>query len=261
MSPRFQSGWLKCRQALDPQSNLSQYFLGAQKYLSHISDSTALSVVNIFEQFSAPTAFHGAPIPLQKDKLITHLYKWSDGSLIDIITSRLELAFTLRNPSEKSHLLPRFIAEIQQNYDLIIIDCAPTESILTTSAYKSSRYIIVPVRPEFLATIGLPLLARSISEFKMIHQDQKIDIAGILFNGKRRSNPSPEQISSTQDVIGLAKTYNWPVFDNEAYHSDSYQTGSRSSDPIFLTPYARSYVKKEFKAVGKEFLTKIGMPQ
>ncbi|WP_375139969.1 ParA family protein [Pseudomonas plecoglossicida] len=36
-------------------------------------------------------------------------------------------------------MLPRFLSKVQDNYDLILIDCAPTESILTVAAYKSSR--------------------------------------------------------------------------------------------------------------------------
>ena len=35
-----------------------------------------------------------------------------------------------------------------------------TESVLTDAAYFASRNVIVPIKPEFMATIGLPLLAR-----------------------------------------------------------------------------------------------------
>src|SRR5262249_28331258 len=146
---------------LDPQSNLSHYFMGAEAYLNHIEENEP-TVVEIFEQFSLPAGTRGAPTPLDPDRVIKSLHQWSDGSLLHLIPSRLELAWTLKNPTEKAHLLPKFLAQVSQNYDLIIIDCAPTESILTTAAYLSSRYVVVPVKPEFLATIGLPLLARSL---------------------------------------------------------------------------------------------------
>jgi chromosome partitioning protein len=130
------------------------------------------TVVNIFEQYSAPNLSNGSPSIISSDSLIRVINKWDDGSLLHLIPSRLELSWTLKNPTEKAHLLPRFISTISESYDIIIIDCPPTESILTTAAYRSSRFIFVPVRPEFLATIGLPLLARSISEFQQVHQDQ-----------------------------------------------------------------------------------------
>lgn len=241
---------------LDPQANLSQYFMGAEKYLSYLNEQKG-TVVDIFEQFSAPANLSGSPAPLDPKKVIHRLHKWSDGSLLDLIPSRLELAWTLKNPTEKSHLLPHFIAGVKENYDLILIDCAPTESILTAAAYKSSRYVIVPVKPEFLATIGLPLLARSIQEFRIMHQNQSLEIAGVIFNDMRRSNTPPEQKKSKADVTKLAKSYGWPVFADAAYHSDSYPAGSRQGLPIFHTDYARDYVKGEFAIVASKFLEAI----
>ncbi|MCA1636328.1 MAG: ParA family protein, partial [Acidobacteria bacterium] len=162
-------------------------------------------------------------------------------------------------PTDKSQLLPQFLAQVENRYDLIIIDCAPTESILTTAAYRSSRYIVVPVRPEFLATIGLPLLARSLDEFRVMHQHQTLEMAGIIFNGKRRVGTPPEQRASIKAVKTLSSGYDWPVFDNAAHHSDSYPTGSRESTPIFHTNYARDYVRGEFSEVAEEFLKKVGI--
>lgn len=243
---------------LDPQANLSQYFLGAEGYLKLIQPGSK-TVVDIFEQFSAPSTITGAPTLVEPNKVIHKLKRWNDGSLLDLIPSRLELSWTLKNPTEKAQLLPQFLSKVQDQYDLILIDCAPTESILTVAAYKSSRYVFVPVRPEFLATIGLPLLARSLNEFKLLNQNQTIEMGGIIFNGLRRSNTPPEQIKSMADVKKIAKEEGWPVLYNPAHHSDSYPTGSREGTPIFRTSYARDYVQSEFNQVANEFLSKVGL--
>lgn len=243
---------------LDPQANLSQYFLGATKYLDLLNRGTK-TVVEIFEQFSSPTSSTGAPTLVEPKEVIATLHEWDDGSLLHLVPSRLELAWTLRNPTEKAQLLPQFISKIQEKYDLVMIDCAPTESILTIAAYRSSRFVFVPVKPEFLATIGLPLLARSLEEFRLMHQNQEIKMGGIIFNDMRRSNTPPEQRRSRRDVTALAKKYGWPVFENIAYHSDSYPTGSRDGTPIFRTSYARDYVVGEFASVADEFLSEVGL--
>jgi len=242
---------------LDPQSNLSQYFMGAEKYVEYLQANKS-TVVEVFEQFSSPKIGSGSPSPLNPENVIHHLHAWDDDSLLDLVPARLELAWTLKNPTEKAHLLPQFLSKVSQNYDLILIDCPPTESILTTAAYRSSRYVAVPVRPEFLATIGLPLLARSLDEFKMMHQDQSLEMAGIIFNGLRRTNTPPEQTKSLSDVTSLAANHGWPVFEEVAHHSDSYPAGSRQGDPIFRTDYARDYVKGEFNRVAKRFLKTVG---
>lgn len=243
---------------LDPQANLSQYFLGAEGYLDLIKPGSK-TVVDIFEQFSAPNSISGAPTLVQPHEVIHRMNRWEDGSVLDLVPSRLELAWTLKNPTEKAQLLPQFLAKVQDDYDLILIDCAPTESILTIAAYRSSRYVFVPVRPEFLATIGLPLLARSLNEFKLLNQNQTIEMGGIIFNGLRRTNTPPEQIKSMKDVKQIAASQGWPVLDNPAHHSDSYPTGSREGTPIFLTNYARDYVRNEFNEVATEFLAKVGL--
>lgn len=243
---------------LDPQANLSQYFMGARKYLAYIS-AEGKTVVEIFEQFSAPRSKKGSPRLIKPKEVIHVLQEWSDGSLLHLVPSRLELAWTLKNPTEKAQLLPQFLAQIQDEYDLIVIDCAPTESILTSAAYRSSRFVLVPVRPEFLATIGLPLLARSLEEFRLMHQDQTLEMAGIVFNGKRRINTPREQRASIKDVKRVAGEHGWPVFSHSAHHSDSFPAGSREGTPIFNTNYARSYVKGEFSDVADEFLERIGL--
>jgi len=243
---------------LDPQANLSQYFMGAKNYLNYLN-SDKNTVVEIFEQFSAPKTSSGSPTTLSPNQVIHVLQEWDDGSLIHLIPSRLELSWTLKNPTEKAQLLPQFISKISDNYDLIVIDCAPTESILTTAAYRSSRYVIVPVKPEFLATVGLPLLARSLNEFQLMNQNQTIEMAGIVFNDKRRTGVPREQTAAIKDVKRLAKDNNWKVFDNVAHHSDSYPSGSRDGKPIFLTSGARDYVKGEFSFVAQEFLKAVGL--
>lgn len=243
---------------LDPQANLSQYLMGAEKYLDFLNKQNK-TVVDIFEQYSAPDRLTGSPVIINPDDMIHEFKDWQDESCIHLVASRLELAWTLKNPTEKANLLPQFIAKIADRYDLILIDCAPTESILTTAAYLSSRYIFVPVKPEFLATIGLPLLARSMSEFKQRNAHQSLDMAGIVFNDSKRTGTTSEHLESIRNVKKLANDFNWPVLSNQAYHSDSYPTGSRDGSPIFRTKNAREYVKDEFHLIAEEFLDGIGL--
>lgn len=241
---------------LDPQSNLSQYLMGAKSYLEYLGAQRP-TIVEVFEQFSPPRTSKASASPLIPDEVIHRLKKWKDGSSLSLVPSRLELAWTLKNPTDKSELLPQFLAQVEKEYDLIVVDCAPTESILTSAAYRSSRYLVVPVKPEFLATIGLPLLERSLEEFRSRHKHHTLEMAGIIFNDKRRIATPPEQKASIKEVKKAAAQYRWPVFDHAAHHSDSFPTGSRASTPIFRTEYARDYVKGEFSEVAREFLGKL----
>lgn len=155
---------------LDPQANLSQALMGARGYVDHLNQKRP-TIVNLFEQYLPPTISSPSPTKCTIDDVIIKGAGYRSNTMLDLIPSRLELSNTLKNPTGKERKLAKALASVVENYDLIIIDCAPTESILTDAAYHASRYALVPVKPEFLATIGLPLLANSVLEFKAENSD------------------------------------------------------------------------------------------
>src|SRR5262249_8687413 len=162
-----------------------------------------------------------------------------------------------RNPTGKETLLPRFVSKIEEHYDLIIIDCSPTDSILTDAAYHCSRYILVPIRAEFLASIGFPLLNRSVRAFQMRHEEKTIEVCGLVFNDYLRGNAKREHTLARKDVQEKAREYGWHVFQNDIPHSDSYFRAARDGMPIDNTKGAHDMVKSEFAAFADEFFDRI----
>lgn len=241
---------------LDPQANASQSVMSPQKYVDYLNKG-GLTVADIFEQFTPTGTAAGSPTKLDPLKVIYRRVKYPDGSLLDIVPSRLELSWTLRNPTGKETLLPRFVAKIQDQYDLIIIDCSPTDSILTDAAYHCSRYILVPIRAEFLASIGFPLLNRTIKAFQLRHEDKVIEVCGLVFNDFNRGDTKRENQLARSDVLEKAKEYKWYVFDNDIPHSDSYFRAARDGMPIEQTKGTHEKVKTEFAAFADEFFGRI----
>jgi chromosome partitioning protein len=240
---------------LDPQFNASQYLLGVARYDAIIKEDRPTSW-NIFEQFTA-TPGGRRPKPLDPASLVEEVVEYHDESRIDLIPSRLELAYSLRNPGQKEHLLRRVIDKIEDKYDLIVYDCPPTESLLTTAAYLASDWILVPVKPEYLSSIGLPLLVRSLREFAQQYEGHSPRLAGVVFNGV--SDYVPEEIKSKATVRSIAKTNKWYVFENEVSYSRSYPKGAREGRPIFNTSYSRTTTAQEFRAFAAEFADRVGL--
>ena len=183
--------------------------------------------------------------------------KFYRGGCIDIIPSRLELAYSLRNPAQKEQLLAKLISKIEEEYGLILLDCAPTESFLTMAAYLASDYILVPVKPEYLSSIGLPLLVNSMEEFKRHHDDYNLELAGVVFNAT--SGYVPEEVKSKNDVKKVARENGWYIFKNEISYSRSYPKGAREGQPIFRTSYSRLTQADRFKAFAEEFAQRISL--
>jgi chromosome partitioning protein len=232
---------------LDPQFNLSQYVMGTAAYEKHL-DSKKGTVLDVLEQGGA-TRLRGARGDVSPDEVIAKVHSWKDGSAIDLLPSSLQLSQTLKNPTGKEPLLRNFLEEVRSAYDLILIDCAPTESILTTAAYMASESVLIPVKPEFLSTIGLPLVVSSLEEFANVYKE-RVDVLGVVFNA---ASDKIEHDRSRSFVRQTAKSEGWYVFSNEITYSDSYPKGSRIGRPIFLTDYARETKIADFRAVAEEF--------
>jgi chromosome partitioning protein len=243
---------------LDPQANASQSVMSPQTWVTYLSDG-GLTVADIFEQFTPTGTARASPKKLDPSKVIYNRVTYEDGSLLDLVPSRLELSWSLRNPNGKETLLARFVAKVEKKYDLILIDCSPTDSILTDAAYHCSRYILVPIRAEFLASIGFPLLNHSIKAFRVWHEDKVIEVCGLVFNDFIRGNEKREHRLARKDVKDKATEYGWDVFKNDIPHSDSYFRAAREGMPIDNTKGAQRKVKDEFVAFAGEFFGKIGL--
>ena len=243
---------------LDPQSNLSQSLMGPQRYVDHIGDNRP-TIAQVFDDYIPAGGAYGSPRPINLDDVVVKRAGYWTNSSLDLIPSRLELSRTLKNPTGKERRLAKALARISDRYDLVLIDCAPTESILTDAAYFASRYVIVPVRPEFMATIGLPLLARSIQEFQIENDDHEIEIAGLVFNHTTYQSDGREARKSIAEVQTAAREYGWHVFKNQIRYSASYPRAAREGTPLADTGDARGFVIKEFEDIKNEIFHKLGI--
>ena len=239
---------------LDPQFNCSQYLIGARR-IEEIISTGQPTVWDILEQLTAVPGRPSAPIdPLEA---VVRVYSPRSLGSIDLIPSRLELSQALRNPTGKEQLLKQAVDQLEDNYDLVIIDCAPTESMLTTAAYLLADYLLIPVRPDFLSTIGLPLLERSLNDFASWHPDGSPGVLGLVFNAI--SGYSPEEMTSRNDVLRVARRSHWPVFDEEVGYSKSFPKSAREGRPIFWTSYVHTTTKKNFHSFAREFAERVGL--
>lgn len=235
---------------LDPQFNLSQYVLGVSRF-EKLLDAGEPTIDDLFKPHSP-----GKEPPFIEE-LINHVSDYDDGSCLHLIPSRLELAWSIQHAVDKSRILRDSINDVRDQYDLILIDCSPTESVLSKAAYFCSDYIAVPVKPEFLSTIGLPLLIKSIDEFRSLNPNDPFpEILGIIFNDV---SDKIEHRKSMNFVKKTAAELKIPVFDNELGHSDSYPAGARKGQPIFWTNNARDTKKNELARLAGEFLQRIGL--
>ena len=69
--------------------------------------------------------------------------------------------------------------DIKDQYDYILIDCAPSLGLLTLNALTASDSVIIPIQCEYFALEGLGKLLNTIKSVQKIHNKQ-LDIEGLL---------------------------------------------------------------------------------
>lgn len=201
---------------LDPQANMSQALMGEDGYRRFLDDNSP-SVVEVFKGYQPPGSAP-SPTPLDATEVARTIRRSHNGEL-RIVPSRFDFSDNLRDASRADdQALARFIAHSFHDIDIVLIDCAPTESVLTRAAYHASRYVLVPVRPEYFATIGFPLLHRSLEDFKGSNPGHEIDVLGVVINDAcydGGNQGGPERKRAMVDIRSEATKHQWRIFVNE----------------------------------------------
>ena len=237
---------------LDPQANLSQALM-RYRYRQFI-DNQSPSIVEIFNGYQPPTSSSTSPSPLDVASITVDIRS----SNLQVIPSRFDFSDNLINslkPDEK--ILARFISHNFQDKDLVIIDCAPTESTFTRAAYHASRYILVPVRPEYFATIGFPLLNDSLDIFRSDNRGHLIDVIGVVINNSSYhysgNRGGPERERALREIRQEAGQNEWRIFENQIPFSRGFPKMMRGDfshlgDAVLFDNFASEF----FQVLGLE---------
>ena len=202
---------------LDPQANLSQAFM-RETYKAFL-DHQRPSIVELFRGHLPPGPSASSPSSLNlKDMLVRNTPL--GGPNLELIPSRFDFSDNLiESVRPDPRVLAGLIATEFGDRDIIIIDCAPTESIFTQAAYHASRYVLVPVKPEYFATIGFPLLKDSLDMFRQRNQSHSIDVAGIVINNSTYhysgNMGGPERARAISELKKEARRNKWRVFERQ----------------------------------------------
>ena len=248
---------------MDPQANLSQSLMAERDYIKFM-DEKQPSIVELFNGYVPTSKNNPSPSLLKPSNVVKEVEfgyfsgtvaEKGKGGKLEIIPSRFDFSDNLTSATKvDERILAKFIAQYMQHKDLILIDCAPTESILTRASCHASRYILIPVKTEFFSTIGFPLMKQSLKSFCMENQGHTIDVCGVLVHRTKTSGsvPSKDGRDSWDDIKEKADEYGWHVFEEWMCHSDGY--------PKWVRNWAASHIGNanyEWPKIAKEILTKI----
>ena len=116
-------------------------------------------------------------LPLQPGMGILH---HSEG--VDLLPANIELSgleVTLVNTMSRETVLQECLRSVQEQYDVILLDCCPSLGMLTINALAAADQVLIPVQANYLSIKGLEQLLRTISKVRR-QINPHLDIAGIL---------------------------------------------------------------------------------
>jgi chromosome partitioning protein len=96
-------------------------------------------------------------------------------SNINLVGAEIEMV----DMENRETLLKQAIADVQENYDYILIDCPPSLGLLTLNSLTASDSVLIPVQCEYFALEGLGQLLNTINIVKK-HFNKDLAIEGVL---------------------------------------------------------------------------------
>jgi chromosome partitioning protein len=121
---------------------------------------------------------------------------------VDIIPSHIDLVaaeIELVDRDNREYMMREALKSIKDQYDYIIIDCAPSLGLITINALTAADSVIIPIQCEYFALEGLGKLLNTIKNVQKIH-NQDLDIEGLLLtmydSRLRLSNQVVEEVNS-----------------------------------------------------------------
>lgn len=213
---------------LDPQTSLTFSFIPQDEWKTFEKTRT---IKNWFDaHISQDTSFDISSLVLNDLKVKPHIGSAGRLSLIsshlNLINVDLDLAQDLGGGSDRTRSLNFLkiygrlrtgLQSLNDQFDVVLVDCPPNFNIVTRTAIVASDYIVVPTKADYLSTIGFEGLAANIQRFKEDYnkrcvewpeQGSKIDPQwlGIVFTmvNLRLGEPIRNQKGYVETVISVA---------------------------------------------------------
>jgi chromosome partitioning protein len=101
---------------------------------------------------------------------------------MDLLPSNIDLSaaeMQLVSEVAREQTLHRVLAKVRNQYDVILIDCAPSLGLLTVNALTASDKVLMPLECEFFALRGIALLTDTISKVQD-RLNPELEVLGIL---------------------------------------------------------------------------------
>ena len=168
---------------------------------------------------------------------------------IDLMPSNVQLSgveLALINEYGREAVLKQYIDVVRLNYDYILIDCAPSLSVLTINALVAADSVLIPTQPQYFSMAGIQRFYYTFCKVKR-KMNPSLQIEGVLVTMMdNRPNFTKDLVAQLRESYGDT----FKVFDTEIPMSIRMSESSARGRSIF------AYDRKNKVAAAYEKLTR-----
>lgn len=143
----------------------------------------------------------------------------------NILLSGVELG--LASMDNREYVLSRRISEINGSYDMCLIDCSPSLSLMTINALVASDDVIIPVQTHYYALEGLRQLLETV-DIVQRRFNENLEILGVLLTFVESRTKLSRQVQRQ-----MREYFGDLVFDTVIHKDVRLAEAPSSHEPVF----------------------------
>jgi chromosome partitioning protein len=174
--------------------------------------------------------------------------------MVDLLPSDINLSASdlqLINEMNRERVLKRRIEKLKAPYDFVIIDNAPSLSLLTINSLTAGDYVLVPVQSAFWALKGMSQLFETIEKIKKADLNPTIEVLGILLTMFDQRTSISKQV-----LERLTETFGAKVFETTIKKTVQFDYAAVAQTPL-LDHAPNSDVAVAYRSVAKEVMSRV----
>ncbi|MHA7176021.1 ParA family protein [Arthrobacter sp. Sr24] len=180
----------------------------------------------------------------------------TDVENIDILPANIDLSAAevqLVNEVAREQVLASALRKVEDDYDVVLIDCQPSLGLLTVNALTAAHGVIIPLICEFFALRAVALLVETIDKV----QDRLNP--GLQVDGVLATMYDARTLHGREVLARLVEAFGDKVFETVIKRTIKFADASVAAVPI--TSYASNHQGAEsYRRLAKELIARGGSP-
>ena len=171
---------------------------------------------------------------------------------LDLVPANIDLSAAevqLVGEVAREMVLARALSPVEDDYDVVLIDCQPSLGLLTVNALSASHGVVIPLECEFFALRGVALLVETIEKVQD-RLNPRLQLDGIL-----ATMYDSRTLHSKEVVARVVEAFGDRVFHTVIGRTVKFPDASVAAEPI--TSYASTHAGAEaYRQLARELIAR-----